>query len=465
MATNMTFTDFQTIVPADWLNNVNSFVNSHNVVRLINTPGTTNTWTLYNPTGGVIPTIGTTTNGLQEAINYITTYGYNLEVIGCTTPPYPGNQFGIIFCSTGLVFPALRTTTIRMVGVHIIFTSAVTGAGITFDSMDEVDIQINGEIVYQGNGNAVSFRPVNPVPVDGGTFIDASRVHIDAIATNGGNPNCCVIFDTSAGAASISFLDFSCNELNGAGAANQPPVCLYGVLVGNPQANTSFEMNKITLGHVHECIHTGVQIGTTQTNQTNMRGNIWDIGSIKCSGQPTAYGFDTFGEGDLVRIGMITNEEGAFNNGIVCNVGANGNNVQVGGIIGNTGPGVVFSNGSYQNTVYVGTSIPGSGGTTLQNQGLNNYVFGAAKPNNIYNPNFTVIYEPDGTIIQTINNAGSSTGGVFTAFPVTFPTQCDSCVITPTNQVVSYSASPQPSGVTIFSASGTPSFNIIARGR
>lgn len=434
---------------------------SRNVTQLINTPGTVSTWQLFTPQGDIVDISASTTCGLQEAINYATTNGYNLEVIGCTATPAPGVQYGILFCSTAIQFPALRSTSVRMVGVHVIFTAAVTGAGMTFDSMDLCDIEIIGEIVYQGNGNAVSFRPTLPVPVDGGTFIDASRVHIGAVVTNGGAPNCCIIFDT--GVSSISFLDFSCDEVNGAGAVGQPPSTLYGVLVGNPQANTAFEMNTIKLGHVHQFKNAGVQIGTTQTQQQNMRGNIWDIGSLKPQGTNSTSALNTFGQGDQFRIGGISNEEGAFGYGIVVQPGADYNGIDCGVNLGAGVYGTLLNSGSALNRVWVG-EFAGAGAAFLDN-GSQNYRLGAAKSGNTFTANTTVIYEPDGTIVQTMNNVQGNTGGAVTSFPVAFPLQCDSCIATCTNQVVAFSASANQTSVTITSASGTPNFNVIARGR
>jgi hypothetical protein len=403
-------------------------------------PGSTGTWNVFGPDGSIIPTTGTTTAGLQEAINYATTYGYNLHVIGGPGVGSPGTSYGLIFCSSPILWPPLRAITVVMEGVHIIFTSAVTGTGMSFDSMDECDINIVGEIVYQGNGSAVAFAPRTPVPVDGGIFIDASRVHISAVVTNGGSPMSCISFNPTF--SSISFLDFSCDEVNGAGAQNQGAVGLFGVEVINPQPNTSFEQNIIKLGHVHEVVDAGVQIGTTTTNQQNMRHNIWTIGSIKPSGAGNCSGFNTFGSGDIVTIGGITNEEGALNYG------------------------VVVQNNAFYNTITVGQVV----GASIAN--LSDHGVGTITPStqtlrgtNISTGNVTVTYLPDGRIIQTVNNAGSSPTGVFTAFPVGFPNQCDSCVATPTNQVAAFSVSAGGGGFTITSASGTPNFNVIATGR
>ena len=65
---------------------------------------------------------------------------------------------------TGITFPPLRTMKLEFQGVHIGFSSAVTGNGVQFDSMQEVLFILNGEIVYQRSASVVMFDPAKRHP-------------------------------------------------------------------------------------------------------------------------------------------------------------------------------------------------------------------------------------------------------------------------------------------------------------
>jgi len=407
----------------------------NNAVTMVNT--ITNGWMVLQPNGTPLNISGSTTSGLQEAINYATTYGYNLFVYGSPGVGSPGSEKSIINCSTTVAWPPLRGMTVKMYGVHIIFSSAVTGNGMYFNSMDEVDIDIIGEIVYQGNTYALIFNPVNPIPVDTGTFIDATNFHISAVVTNGGSPIGCVQFSTST--ASIATMRLEIDEINGAGAIGASATALYGVIISNPSSNTAFEQNIITLGHVHGIKNAGVQIGTISTNQTNNRQNVWTIGSIKPAGVSSS-GLNTFGSNDVFNIGGITSEEGTLVTGIVLQPGAINNAITVGGILGAT--------------------------TKLNDQGTNNVVTGSnARGTNTFGTNKGVIYNPDGTIYQYINNAQASSGGTTTTWQVTFPNTLLTCVSSPENQVTGVQTAGTTTGVTLTVGSGTPTCYVWALGR
>lgn len=74
---------------------------SYGVVRMINTVqsnlfngGPAATWVVYKEDGSVLDVTGTTTKGLQEAINYAADNGYDLEVNGGGTRPIKPQPYG-----------------------------------------------------------------------------------------------------------------------------------------------------------------------------------------------------------------------------------------------------------------------------------------------------------------------------------------------------------------------------------
>ena len=426
-----------------WLSTGTSGTVPANQVLMVQPQGgsSTSTWVVYTPDGTILNTTGSTTSGLQEALNYAAATGYSCNVLvlgGDGVGVNPGTQYGEIFCSTTVIFPPLRSIAVRMYGVHIIFTSGVTGNGIVFDSMDNALIDIIGEVVYQGNASAIVFDPRTPVPVDGGTFLSGSYIRIAAVATNGGAPIACVEMDTNTSAITGNKFDFG--ELNGAGGQLQPAVALYGIVVVDPESNTSFEQNIIDIGIIHLVTNAGIQIGTTSTNQGNNRQNVWRIGGILPDGA-SSVGFDSFGSSDVVQIGGITNEQGTLNIGVVFQSGANNNAITLGACSGHTG-------------------------TILQDGGVGNYIIGAnARGTNSYGATKGVVYNPDGTIYQYINNASSSTGGAATSWAVPFPTEVLTVAAVASGSAIAVGVASTTSAVTITSASATPPCNVYALGR
>lgn len=297
------------------------------------------TWKVVNDLGVAIDTTGTTTSGLQEAINYAYANGLNIHAIGGMTTGVPELDYGIMYCSTQVVWPPLRGCTIDLQGVIIAFTAAVTGDGMVFDSMQEVDFRLVGEITYQGNGDAVVFAPHTALPVDTTIGIGASRIYICAIACPGGSPDSCVHFDTTNGSIISGHYEFE--ELNGAAAVGSPPKADYGIKVSVPSASYAFNFNTIRANAIHEVIVAGVQAGLSTTHADNITSNSYLIGQIQTNGT-NADGFNTFGDSDAdVSIGLIQAIGGNLKHGVYLQSSAENNTVSVGSILGATTASVI----------------------------------------------------------------------------------------------------------------------------
>lgn len=306
-----------------------------NTVRLMNVPGSQLGWVLIDPLTGPVDISTSTTSGLQEAINLAINGGFGLEVLGSMTEGGATPQDkSFLWCSTGIVFPPMRSTFIRMIGVHVLFTAAVTGNGMTFDSCMEVTVDMRGgELVYQGTASCLVFAPVNPAPVDPQIAIGDSEFMIGSVVTDGGSNSYLVHMDCTRGP--IQGAKFSFTEMNGSGAVGQPPVALFAVVVEAAATGSGFIGNFVECRHIHQVLKAGVQIGLNQTNQATMKGNIWKIGSIQTS-DANATGFNSYGSADIVDIADIDSAYSGYLAGVLLEPGSSSNTVRVGNLQGYT---------------------------------------------------------------------------------------------------------------------------------
>lgn len=108
-------------------------------VSMIRTANSTNdtitsaAWIVYDETGAEISTTGTTTEGLQEAINYAARYGYDLRVWGGGIKPayWSGNTYGGALGNN----PFATTNGSKVITVTHASHGRVTGDKITFNGM------------------------------------------------------------------------------------------------------------------------------------------------------------------------------------------------------------------------------------------------------------------------------------------------------------------------------------------
>ena len=242
-------------------------------------------WGLYDENGQEVNTNGTTTNGFQEAIDYIQDHGYPLRLIGGGYKQ-DGTDVSIIYCTSPIYIKPFEKITIHADSVSIIFAPNVRVNGITIDSGLMADIRITGQIGYSGDMAAVAFKPVNGLPLSSATPAMANnKFEFCAIALYGnyGATSKVVDFDASVGAITNNIFNFV--EINNGG---------YGLHV-NGLIN-----NQITFGEVHGSNLAGVTISA------NSWGNTFN-GMIESS--TGSVGLDMFGNNNIF-IGSISNQEG-----------------------------------------------------------------------------------------------------------------------------------------------------------
>jgi hypothetical protein len=268
-------------------------INSNN-----STPGK---WVVLTPEGP-LNTTGTTTEGLQEAIDYITEYGYDLYVYGSPVappnfpPPYTsfnGQEPAIMFLNSPITFYPLQKGVIKILDVTLNFNSPVTGAAITFDSIIIADIDFSGsQIVCATALTGVLFKPTNYLPNDAaaGVVISDCRIKLCAVVVPAGS--ICVSIDCTTGP--FIGVDLNISELNG-GA--------YGVLV-NPATN-GFIANKIFVLDAHLQTGSALLLGTNATNGVLAYGNIIEFIAQPATG---GLGLDIWGINNIIKTTVLSSQ-------------------------------------------------------------------------------------------------------------------------------------------------------------
>jgi len=451
-------------------------------------------WVVTMPDGTVLDTSASTTDGLQEAITESVEGGFALEVYGqgarivsaqsgtlnstdivtglstgalspglwVTGPGIPSfttiltvdspsqirlsqaaTQSGVralkfgenvtpIVCTTGIVVPPAEQWSCHLHAANVTFTATVTGVGWTFDSMLICDFALyGGQIVYQGNSYAVYFSPTNPVPIDGIVTISASRFYLSNVVAvpPSGTATAVIGFNVSLGNVNNNI--FGSVEINGGAVTS------YGVEVFGQTANTGYEQNIFDCSMIHGFTAAGIQEGVSTTNANTLRQNLWRVTGIRPGGAFTPDGVNSYGTGDLFWIGGITNEEGLLLRGVVLQSGTASNQVFVGNVVG------------YTDNIAV-------------DAGSGNYLYGALRGGVNFGATKGFTTNPDGSIVQYINNATISSGGAFTAWQIPFPTSV-LCVVGVASSGSLQTAAGSLTGVTCVGSAGIAS--IIAIGR
>jgi hypothetical protein len=303
---NGDFVTFGTVsIIGGYVNYVNNLAASNAAVTMYRTVNSNNStpgkWVVLTPEGA-LDTTGTTTQGLQEAIDYITEFGYDLYVYGSPVappnfpPPYTsfnGQEPAIIFLDSAITFYPLQKGVIKILDVTLNFNSGVTGAAITFDSIIIADIDFSGsQIVCAAATVGVSFNPTNYLPNDqaAGVVISDCRIKLCAVVVPAGST--CVLINCTNGP--FIGVDLNISELNG-GA--------YGVLV-NPATN-GFIANKIFVLDAHLQTSAAMLIGTNATNGVLAYGN-----SIELFAQPAVggVGLDIWGINNIIKTTVLSSQ-------------------------------------------------------------------------------------------------------------------------------------------------------------
>lgn len=290
-----------TVLPYSVISNP-LYINATGIVLMIRTSDSKNdlsvlaTWVTYLPNGTVLNTAGSTTQGLQESIDYARIYGFDLIVRGggskaaSSFGAYDGQNPAIIFATTTVDILPLENVTFTIHGASLITTAAI---GVRTDSIlvANLDLFTGGQIVASANGAvALKFSPRNPVPTDNLFVAGIGTVNVrtgSIVCSGTGNPTC-IQFDRSA--APIAFSNkFEFVEPNG-GAI--------GIYITN--GAHAFSDNQVIWVNAHGQTTQSLLIGSSDDGNTSLiNGNKW-IGDLHPG--PGAIGVETWGKNDFFSI-------------------------------------------------------------------------------------------------------------------------------------------------------------------
>jgi hypothetical protein len=264
-------------------------------------------WAVYDENRNLIDTSSSTTDGFQEAINYACNNAFDLHVYGGGIKPGgTPTDIAVIQCDTAITFPPMQNKTIRIGACTVNFANTVTANGVAFDSCMMVDLDWNGQIVYQGANSAVLFKPTNPVPYDLVTVVVDSKFKFNHIALIGGtNPACMTLDGTNAAILDCGFEGF---EFNGTGVVGTK-----GVVLTNP--NHGIISNKFKIQRVHLCKDAAYRLGTSTANGTQIYANMIESSIYGATGGANV-GIDVYGRNNYFT-GPILVNEGNVNTGII----------------------------------------------------------------------------------------------------------------------------------------------------
>jgi hypothetical protein len=301
-------------------------------------PPVSNASNVLLPGGTWLDVSASTTSGLQEAITYACgngtagTASLDLYIVGAEQSTGGAVVYN---CTTALQFPAMQGRKIRSGACTINFTSAIgSGTCVTFDSAIMLDVDLSGcQIVNGGTGRALSFSPVNGVPLDGGLFgvkalIDC-RFHITTVvninnSTAASANGAVVTFNPAAGGTGINNCTFSFEEINQQNSAANT----YGIWVVNSTSSAPFANNFIKCVHVHNHKGGGVQIGSS-TGIAGYSNNTWEISCSAGTGATTD--FNTYGSYDTL---FISNDNTNAQYGLKLQTNAQANSILGGTLLG-----------------------------------------------------------------------------------------------------------------------------------
>ena len=194
---------------------------------------------VIDPFGNPVSITNSTTDGIQEAINYAVTNNYNVHIYGANSNSTTTQSYN---CSTGINIPPTHEFSITSDAVTITFnTSNTSGYAFNFDSQDGITVDLKGQIVWQPTGgNVIQFNPVNPAPTDNDIYIVSSIFRFGQIVANSAT-NGIYLESNTTNSYGINGIKIESGEINGGG---------YGVSIETPTVGTIVH-NLFILNSVH----------------------------------------------------------------------------------------------------------------------------------------------------------------------------------------------------------------------
>lgn len=245
------------------------------------------------PDGSFLDISASTTQGLQEAVNYALAHGYDLELEGGGFANNTTNVGQIALYST-LNIPAFQQGKLDLGSATLAFASSVD-IGINCDSCMGGEIRHDGQINMHRTEDStigVRFRPINNI-FDGFPCIIDSHYRFHGVAVCAGT---CVQWATATANAGIDRSQFDFIEVNGG---------VVGMGVQTPNASSDLRGNRINCLHLHG--QTSIPLNIGDGNSSRISCNQWNV---SVSGKSGCTAIRTFGQNDTF-FGDINDDEGA----------------------------------------------------------------------------------------------------------------------------------------------------------
>jgi hypothetical protein len=232
---------------------------------------------VYASDGTEVDTDGSTTSGLQEAIDYAQAHHMDLHIHGGDEGPQasvPGSTSGNAVhyqCSETLTIGPCQGKRITTGSVFINFTMTDASPGLLIDSCMNTVLRFHGLLVKpQGTGPTVRFAGSSLHPYDGYAFgtrgLVASHFYLHSVVANDAALSA-VEFQGPVSGGSINACMFEFDEINMAKQA---------VLVTTPVSGASFVDNVIRVNNIYnqlDVAYAVIQVGTSAG--TRIQRNQW----------------------------------------------------------------------------------------------------------------------------------------------------------------------------------------------
>ena len=245
------------------------------------------------PGGGHLPTPGTQTAGVQEAIHYAVENGLDLSIYGRGlqfrelrfvdgVPTYPTSGFYQMLQT--VAFPPLPRMHIHIYGA-VFHYAAVLESAMRFDAADQVDFELAGQLVRPGTTIGVQFAPTSGP-------IRYSRFKIGHV---GPGKNVGAWLDTGSNA--ITGNSFTFHEL----LQNE-----FGVRIRASNPVYRFAENKVRSVQLHDFTQVGAQAGIEAPNAGQIQNN--DLMFLMdTDGKMADVGVQVWGTGNRIQASLRPN--------------------------------------------------------------------------------------------------------------------------------------------------------------
>lgn len=286
----------------------------------ISSPAYSTPWTILRPDLATQSTGGTIANGLDSVMADATVkQNWSIRLDG------PGGSNGSntwIGVNGTLAIMNLRNQAFQSFGASIYGGStAVISDAVTIGSCVEGSIAFIGSQIGLGSTTTYSdatllIAPLTPVLPENITGFFCP-LYTGNVSFGGLSGEAAIAFDVATGSVSESYIDIL--EANGGGGAG--PLANSAVEIRNPAATKGFFNNEVHGHYLHNSKSTVLRIGTSTTNQANIRANLWDLSRVEL-GTAATTGISTYESFGRYRIGSVANGAVAGGTGLQFESGA-----------------------------------------------------------------------------------------------------------------------------------------------